>query len=302
MQEAKSVYVRNTVLLTIGVISIGLSSIFIKWSHAPAPVLGMYRLFFTLFLITPMLRKQPIKGVFRELTKKDFFLLVLAGVFLGLHFLLWMESLTYTSVASSMILLALQPVFIMAGSFLLFKERTTSGGVLALSVAVIGSGITAWGDIGLSSRALFGDLLSLLGAVASSFYMLTGQNLVRKVPPILYSYFVFLVGGLVMLVYNIAERVPMLAYDAKEWILFLLLAIVPTIFGQMLFNRLLGSLGATTISMVIIAEPAVAIILAAFLLNEKIQLLQAVGGVITLLGIGLFFWFKQMMIKRGIKT
>lgn len=302
MQEAKSIYVRNTLLLIVGVISIGLSSIFIKWSSAPAPVLGMYRLFFTVILITPMLRKHSAKKVLQDLTKKDVFLLGLSGVFLGLHFLLWMESLTYTSVASSMILLSLQPVFIMAGSFFLFKERTTRGGVLSLSVAVIGSGITAWGDIGTSSQALFGDLLSLLGAVASSLYMLTGQNLVRKIPPVFYSYFVFFIGGLVMLIYNIAGGIQMFNYDAKEWILFLLLAIVPTIFGQMLFNRLLGSLGATTISMVIIAEPAVAIILAAFLLHEKIQLLQAAGGVVTLCGIGLFFWFKQMMINRGRKT
>ncbi|WP_223068607.1 EamA family transporter [Paenibacillus caui] len=65
--------------------------------------------------------------------------------------------------------------------------------------------------------------------------------------------------------------------------------------------RLLGSLGATTVSMVIIAEPAVAIILAAFLLHEKVQPLQAIGGMVTLVGIGLFFWFKQMMIKRSAK-
>ncbi|ANS77078.1 multidrug transporter [Paenibacillus yonginensis] len=262
----------------------------------------MYRLFFTLVLITPMLRKLSLRAIFKDLSRKELLLLLLAGVFLGLHFLLWMESLAHTSVASSMILLSLQPVFIMLGSFFMFKERTTGGGVLALSVAVIGSAVTAWGDVGLSSEAMYGDVLSLLGAVTSSLYMLTGQNLVRRIPPIAYSYIVFAVGGIVMLIYNLAKGVVLFDYDSKEWVLFLLLAIVPTIFGQMLFNRLLGSLGATTISMVIVAEPAVAILLAAFLLNEKLTLLHGVGGVLTLAGIGLFFWFKQMMIKRGQKS
>ncbi|GGA48805.1 DMT family transporter [Paenibacillus physcomitrellae] len=301
MKETKSVYV-NAILLTIGVISIGLSSIFIKWSSAPASVLGMYRLLFTLVLITPMLRKLSLRAVLKELSRKEIVLLILSGIFLGLHFLLWMGSLAYTSVASSMILLSLQPVFIMVGSFFMFKERTTGGGVLALSVAVIGSAVTAWGDVGVSSKAMYGDVLSLLGAVASSLYMLTGQNLVRKIPPIAYSYIVFGVGGVVMLIYNLVQGVALFEYDSKEWLLFLLLAIVPTIFGQMLFNRLLGSLGATTISMVIVAEPAVAILLAAFLLNEQLTLLHGVGGVLTLLGIELFFWFKQMMIKRGQKS
>lgn len=289
-------------LLTIGVISISLSSIFVKWSDAPSSVLVMYRLLFTLVLISPMLRKQPVKAVLKELTKKDIVILILAGVFLGVHFLLWMESLKLTSVASSMILLSLQPVFIMAGSFLLFKERSTSAGVVALVVAVVGSGVTAWGDIGLSSQALYGDFLSLLGAVASSLYMLAGQNLVRKIPPGVYSYFVFLIAGVVTIIYNVTAGIDLFHYEVKEWVLFLLLAIVPTIFGQMLFNRLLGQLGATTISMVIVAEPAVSILLAALLLHEKVSLLQAVGGIITLLGIGLYFWFKQLMIKRNLKV
>ena len=301
MHEGKPSYIKNTMLLIIGVVSVGFSSILIKWCSAPASIMGMYRLFFTLVIITPMLRKLNLRSTLGELSRKEVILLLLSGSFLGIHFLFWMESLALTSVASSMIVLSLQPVFVMAGSFLLYRERTTGGGVIALSVAVIGSAVTAWGDIGLSKVALYGDLLSLLGAIAASLYMVTGQKLVRRIPPIMYSYMVFLIGGVIMLIYNLVLRVPLFSYDRKDWILFLLLAIVPNILGQMVFNKLMGQLGATTISMVIIAEPAVAIILATVLLHEEIESLQVMGGIITLLGVGLFFWFKQMMIKRGSK-
>lgn len=58
-------------------------------------------------------------------------------------------------------------------------------------MAVSGSVIIASGDIGVSKTALYGDLLSVLGTVAVSVHMLAGQDLCRKMPPIIYSFAVF---------------------------------------------------------------------------------------------------------------
>ncbi|MCA1295193.1 DMT family transporter [Paenibacillus sp. alder61] len=64
---------------------------------------------------------------------------------------------------------------------------------------------------------------------------------------------------------------------------------IPTIFGQYFFNRLLKSIGATTVSVGIIGEPILAIILAYLFLGETISVFQLVGGLITLLGMLLYF-------------
>jgi drug/metabolite transporter (DMT)-like permease len=56
---------------------------------------------------------------------KDWGFLIGSGFFLALHFLLWFESLKHTTVASSTIILALQPIVSLVGGFFLFKERTT---------------------------------------------------------------------------------------------------------------------------------------------------------------------------------
>ncbi|MBJ8193509.1 EamA family transporter, partial [Bacillus cereus] len=58
-----------------------------------------------------------------EMNKKDWSTVFIAGLFLGLYFLFWMESLVYTSVASSMVILSLQPLFVMMGSYFMFRER-----------------------------------------------------------------------------------------------------------------------------------------------------------------------------------
>lgn len=286
--------------LLVGVLAVSFSSILIKWSDAPASILGMYRLLFTVFLFLPFLPWRKMKILFKNSTVKEWLMLVVSGVFLGLHFLFWMESFSHTTVASAMILTALEPVFVVIGAYFLFKEKTSKVGTISILIAVSGSMIIASGDIGVSKTALYGDLLSVLGTVAVSVHMLAGQDLCRKMPPIIYSFAVFLIGGLVLFVYNICTNVSLTQYDTKDWWIFLLLALIPNIFGHALFNWLLKYVGATTISMAILGEPIGAIILAYFLLGEMTTASQLVGGMIVMISVMIFLKYKAAEPEKVI--
>ncbi|MGG4043290.1 EamA family transporter [Bacillus smithii] len=74
------------IILLVGVISISFSSIFIKWSTAPASILGMYRLLFTVIVMLPFLPWKDIKKGDIEIRLKDWIQLFLSEIFLGLHF------------------------------------------------------------------------------------------------------------------------------------------------------------------------------------------------------------------------
>ncbi|MED4026571.1 DMT family transporter [Priestia megaterium] len=288
------------VFLLIGVLAVSFSSILIKWSDAPASILGMYRLLFTILLFLPFLPWRQMKILFKNSTVKEWLMLAVSGVFLGLHFLFWMESFSHTTVASAMILTALEPVFVVIGAYFLFKEKTSKVGIISILIAVSGSVIIASGDIRVSKTALYGDLLSILGTVAVSVHMLAGQELCRKMPSIIYSFAVFLIGGLVLFVYNICTNVSLTQYDIKDWWIFLLLALIPNIFGHALFNWLLKYVGATTISMAILGEPIGAIILAYFLLGEMTTVSQLVGGMIVMISVMIFLKYKAAEPEKVI--
>ncbi|OCT16597.1 multidrug transporter [Paenibacillus pectinilyticus] len=279
-------------LLFISILSVSISSIMIKLSDTPTSVAGMYRLFISVIIMLTFVPWKLFRSI--EMNKKDWIIVLIAGLFLGLHFLFWMESLVYTSVASSMVIFSLQPLFVMLGSFFLFKERASRLTVCCLMVALLGSVLIAWGDIVISKEALIGDGLSLIGTLFVSAYLLAGQKVSRKIDANVYSIIVFFIGGTVMLVYNLFNNNSLVEYDSSEWTYFLLLAIIPTIFGQYIFNLLLKSIGATTISVGIIGEPVIAIILAYLLLGETISLFQFLGGMMTLFGMGLYFWSKTL--------
>ncbi|WP_238590855.1 DMT family transporter [Paenibacillus beijingensis] len=97
-----------------------------------------------------------------------------------------------------------------------------------------------------------------------------------------------------MLVYSLLNNIILIEYDASDWTYFVLLAVIPTIFGQYIFNLLLKSIGATTVSVGIIGEPVLAIILAYLFLGETISIFQFIGGLMTLLGMGMYFWSQSL--------
>ncbi|ULO10116.1 DMT family transporter [Paenibacillus sp. 19GGS1-52] len=275
-------------LMIIGIVAVSFSSIFIKWSAAPASVQGMYRLLFTSLLMLPFAR--PYSGAAFALRKKDWVMLGLSGTMLALHFLLWMGSLKYTSVASSTMIMALEPVFIMLGAYFLYKERTAISALLGMAIAIGGVLFIGWGDVGISADNLKGDLLSIGGTAAVAVHMLIGQKLVVRMPSYLYSLIVFLSAVIVFAVYNLFMGVPFFNYPARDWGIFVLLAVVPTVFGHILFNWLLQYVSATTVSMNILGEPVGASILAYLLLGEQLRALQWAGGVLVMFGLAVYLY------------
>ena len=112
--------------------------------------------------------------------------------------------------------------------------------MLGMVVALIGAICVGSGDIGITRTAFYGDMLSFLGALAVAVNMLIAKRILTRVPSYLYSLIVFTVTFLCFLLYNIAMGIQMINYPLKEWTVFLLLAIVPTVFGHMIFKLALA--------------------------------------------------------------
>ncbi|MFJ8063581.1 DMT family transporter [Psychrobacillus sp. NPDC096426] len=282
--------------LIISIVAISFAAIFVKWSTAPATILSMYRMILASLLLVPVVWFK--REEFQKIAKKEWFLLFFAGLFLALHFALWFGSLKLTTVASSTIILALQPIVALIGGVFLYKERTTTAALTTMGIAVIGAVMVGWGDFGLSRNAIIGDILSFLSVIAVVGYLLIGQNAVKKVSHWIYSFCVFGFAAIALIVYNFITNVEMGGYDAKEWGIFVLLAIVPTI-SHVINNWLLNYVNATTISMSILGEPVGATILAAIFLGERLVGWQIVGGLLVLLGVFMFLTQQMSRYKKS---
>lgn len=289
--QLKPLPVPPFLFLLIGVLAVSFSAILIKWSNAPAAVLGLYRLLITFLILCPVLFTKKSRAEVRAVPKRTWLLVATSGVCLALHFILWIGSLKYTTVASSTILITLQPIFVMALAYWTLRERTSWRAWAAASIAIVGSTLIGWGDFRISGAALWGDLLSLLGTLAVSGYLVIGQYLrssQQAMSSLVYSLFVYIFAIVVMFFYCLGEGYSLVQYEGREWLLFFLLAVIPTVFGHTLFNWLLKYVNAATISMAILGEPIGATILAYLLLHESVVTAQWFGGAVILGGIWLF--------------
>lgn len=282
-------------LLVISIIAISFAAIFVKWSNAPASIISMNRMYMACMLLLPIVWTK--RKEFMKLTKKDWFLLCIAGLFLAMHFALWFESLKLTTVASSTIILALQPIVALIASFIIFKERTSISTVITIGISIIGVVMVGWGDFTISSRSvIIGDILSFLCVLALVAYLMIGQSNVKQISHWIYSFCVFFFAGVILNIFNLIAGVPIIGYDMREWGIFLLLAVFPTI-AHVIYNYLLNYINTTTISMSILGEPVGASILAILLLGESIKGLQLAGGLIVLLGVFLFLMQQRSQWK-----
>ncbi|MEN2769220.1 DMT family transporter [Ornithinibacillus xuwenensis] len=274
--------------VVIGVISVSTSAVLVKLADdAPAAIIANYRLLIAVLLMAPFIFIN-YRHEFKKIERRDWLLSIFAGVFLAFHFILWFESLNYTSVASSVVLVTLQPIFAFLGTYLFFKERFTPGAIISMVIALFGSVIISWGDFQISGIALFGDILAFIGAIAITAYFLMGQNVRRRLSLMTYTFVVYGVSSITLILYNLVLQNPFVGYSSNTWLIFLALAIIPTFLGHTLFNWALKWLSTSTISMAIVFEPIGATILAYVILNERVTWSQWLGGTIVIFGLFLF--------------
>ncbi|RLL42132.1 DMT family transporter [Oceanobacillus piezotolerans] len=276
------------IALIIGVISVSTSAVLVKLAaEAPTAIIGFYRLFLATLIMAPIILTN-YRHEFRLIQKKNWIFIILAGVFLALHFILWFESLNYTSVTSSVLFISILPLFAFLGTYLFLGERFSPGVVISMIIIIFGSVIIGWGDLQISGLAFFGDTLAIFGAIAMTAYLLFGQQTRKHVSLITYTFIIYGISSLTLFLYNVILQNSFSGYSADYWAIFAALAIIPTFLGHSLFNWASRWLSNSTISMAIVLEPIGASILAYVILEETIASHQVLGGTIIIFGLLLF--------------
>lgn len=287
-------------VLAIGVISVSTSAILVKVSTAPSGVIAFYRMFFSVLFMLPVFLIKYVPEL-RLITRRDWIFSIAAGVFLAFHFILWFESLNYTTVASSTVLVTLQPLFAFIGTYFFFKEKFSWKAILSGLVAVIGSVIISWGDFKISGSALFGDMLALIACALVTAYLMFGQSVRKRLSLVTYTFVVYSISSITLFIYVLIRQEPLVPYGTSDWVYFILLALIPNLLGHTLFNWSLKWLSTSTISMAILFEPVGAAILAYYLLQEAVVWTQALGGAIVIGGVSLFLLDERRIRLKEMK-
>ena len=280
------------IMIVIGVIGISLSSIFVRYSSAPSSVTALFRLLWTVLLMSPVaLGRRENRREFRQLSRKNLLLSALSGFFLAMHFWLWFESLAHTTVASSTTIVCTEVIWVALGYCLFLRGRLSKKSMLAIGVTLLGSVMIAWSDSSAGGAHLYGDLLALLAAVAVAVYTLIGRAVRKDASTTVYTYVVYLVCAATLSLATLAQGVNPFAYDLSAPAVGLLLAVFSTILGHSIFSWCLKYFSPSFVSASKLCEPVVAAILAGILFGELPTPLLIAGGALILSGV---LWYSRI--------
>ena len=269
--------------LAIATLAVSFAAIFIHLATAPPLVTATYRMALAVALLAPWLPARLRQ--WRALTRRDWPLLLVAGVLLAVHFATWTVSLFYTSVASSVLFVSVHPVLVAALAWGLFDERPRPVVAGGIGLALAGSAIIAAGDLRLGGEAILGDGLALAGAAVFAVYLLIGRRVRQRLDPLTYSAPVYAICTLVLAALALANRQPFGPLTAGNLAAFLALALVCTLGGHLVYNWALRYVDTAVVSVSFLGEPICSSLLAWPLLGQPVAPLTAIGGAVVLAGI-----------------
>lgn len=284
---------RTTVVvgLVIGVTAVSYSAIATRFAieGGAGPVaISFWRSFAGALLLAPAAaRAARIDG---PMSRQQRRWVAMAGAFLGLHFALWLSSLEYTTVASSVTLVTMSPIFVALGARRLLGEVVTRRTWIGMGVTITGAlaiGLADGAAIELGGRALFGDALAFAGAMAVAGYMVLGRAVRTDISISRYATGAYSVAALVLLPATLLLGQDLFGYEAQAWWAILAIIIGPQLLGHTIFNTLLSTVPPTTVAIVILAEPLLSTLLAWLSLSELPAPLFWVGAPIVLVGVAI---------------
>jgi drug/metabolite transporter (DMT)-like permease len=270
------------ILLLIGIIAISTASILIKLCDAPVLIIATYRMVLASLVLIPFAWHH---NAWRGWRRNEWGWSLLSGLFLSLHFAFWIDSLKYTSVASSVVMVTTHPIFVGIGGWLFLKERIGLNLIFGIAFSVLGSGLISYGDWSLSKESLIGDGLALLGAIAASGYLLVGRKMRKDRNLISYILPVYSTAGLILILLALIFQKTFFGYSSSTYFYLLLLALVPQLIGHTTFNWALKYLPASMVAVAILGEPIGSTILARLILGEGLTVWKILGGISIFSGI-----------------
>lgn len=279
---------RQYSVLAIGVISVSFAAVFIRLADAPSLVIAAWRMCLAALILAPFALKYSGKEL-RKMSVKNLAMMLLAGGFLALHFGLWIASLTYTSVATSVVLVTATPIFVAVASYLLFKEKLTVKIALGIAVSIGGSVLIGYGNWSIGTSPLLGAGLALAGALAMAGYLLTGRRLRRTTDLLSYSFVTYSTAAVLLLIVSLVSGNKLTGYTGNTYLMFVLLALIPQLLGHSSLNWSLKFMPATMVTIAVLGEPIIATVLAFFILHESPTLTEIIGGILILSGIFIAF-------------
>ena len=288
-------------VIGFGILAVSTASIFIRYAqiYAPSLVIAAYRLAIATVILAPVAYLRH-RSELRLRKRWEIVLALLSGLCLALHFAAWITSLEYTTVTSSVVLVATTPLWVALLSPITLKEPLTRLIWIGMVLVILGSIVVGLSDTCtlfagkiacptfqdlVTGEAFLGDLLALIGAWMAAGYVLIGRRLRTQMSLVPYIFIVYGVAAGFLIIIMLLIGYSPWGYPPELYFWVVLLAIIPQLLGHSTFNWALGFLPAAYVAITLMGEPIGSTVLAYIILKETPTAVKMFGAILILAGI-----------------
>ena len=264
----------------------GTVGLFVKLIPMPSSVIACFRgLCGAVFLFFVCLITH--RKIDRSALKKNLPLLCFSGAAVGINWILLFEAYRFTTVATATLCYYMAPVFIILFSPLVLKEKITAKKLFCVFASLFGMLLVS-GVINEGSPAdLKGVLLGLSAAAVYASVIFMNKK-IKDTPALDKTLIQLLSAGAAVFPYCLLTVSPeQLSFEARGLILLAVLGIIHTGFAYCLYFGAVSSVKAQTVAVLSYIDPALAVILSAAVLREKLDI-YGIMGALLIIGAALF--------------
>jgi drug/metabolite transporter (DMT)-like permease len=273
----------TTGALVLAICAISSSGPLLLYASASALAVVFWRNALAVGVLTPAVLGRRWAEV-RALDRRTLWWCAAAGVPLAVHFGTWAPSVKLTSVATSVALVATQPVWQGLIAKLQGRPLRTATWV-GIGVAVLGAVLATGADVTTSGRAVVGDLLALAGGVTGAVYTAIGERARVTTSTTVYTTLCYAVCALVLGAVCLVGGVRLTGFGATTWLAIVAVTVGPQLLGHSMFSYALRRVSATTVSVLFLLEVPGAGLIAWAWLGQAPRLSALPGLVLLVIGV-----------------
>ncbi|MFB2881134.1 DMT family transporter [Floridanema aerugineum] len=221
----------------------------------------------------------------KPFTKWEWGLLLVMGTTGATYFLLWVWSVTKTSIANVALLSNLNPLFVGLLGYFLLGRRFDQKFFMGMAIALVGAIAFEFNKVQLGSDQIFGDGLALLTAIFIATYLMLVERLRNRFTTA--NIMLCRCGITTLFILPILPLTEdrLLPYSGMGWFFIIFQALFCQVLGQGLLAYSLSKLSSGVVAVTLLLEPVLASIFAWFIFSEQVSLFGWMTFAVVLFGI-----------------
>ncbi|SKB45561.1 DMT family transporter [Dyadobacter psychrophilus] len=278
--------VNPRVALLIGLLSISIFPVLVKWAPVSGISSAFYRMFFGfLFLLPVVILKR--KFIWPE---KDLWVpITICGIIFATDIAVWNLSIHYSNATQATLLTNLAPAWVGIGSFLFLNDKPKASFWIGTFVAVAGMVVLIGPEAFLEMKLDKGFALAVLSGMLYASYMLVSKSILNRVNIMSFMTINMAVSSIYLLVICVVLGEPLWHFTPVVWSVFIIQGLICQLVGWLAINYAVKKMDAMRVSLSLLSQAVVTGLLALVFIDEHITWQMIIGGIIILTGIAITF-------------